>query len=146
MIQSAGVIVIDRSSSIPTVLCVRAYANWDFPKGQQDPGESLIETAIRELEEETTLALSDIRLIGLKAPSIVYGSGKKKKTATYFLADRTSQKEPFLPVSPSLGKPENDEYRWVPIHEVSSLVSDRLGSVVNYLEGWVEVYNENCKT
>jgi len=137
MIQSAGVIVIDRTGK-PTVLCVRAYSNWDFPKGQQDPGESLIETAIRELEEETTLTLSDISLIGLKAPSIVYGSGKKKKTATYFLADRTSQKEPFLPISPLLGKPENDEYRWVPIHEVSSLVSSRLGVVVDYLVGWVE--------
>ena len=81
MIQSAGVIVIDRSSNSPTVLCVRAYANWDFPKGQLDPGETHIEAAVRELEEETTLSLSDIQLVGLKAPIIAYGSGKKKKEA-----------------------------------------------------------------
>ena len=137
MIQSAGIIVIDQSKKEPTVLCVRAYANWDFPKGQVDPGETLIEAAIRELEEETTLTLSDIALIGLTAPSVTYGSGKRKKTATYFLADRTSSTVPFLPVNPELGKPENDEYRWVPIKQLGELVSKRLSPVVDYVEGWI---------
>ena len=38
MIQSAGVAIVDLNLEDPTaeatVLCVRAYANWDFPKGQ----------------------------------------------------------------------------------------------------------------
>ena len=88
MIQSAGVIVIDRAGGTPTVLCVRAYSNWDFPKGQLDEGESHVEAAIRELAEETTLTLADIKLNGLQTPSVTYGSGSKKKQATYFLADR----------------------------------------------------------
>ena len=98
MKQSAGIIVIDQdvSGNEPTVLCVRAYANWDFPKGQLDPGETHIEAAVRELEEETTLTLSDVRLIGLGTPSITYGSGKGKKTASYFLADRISKTKPFF--------------------------------------------------
>ena len=95
MIESAGVVVIDKSSEVPTVLCVRAYSNWDFPKGHLEPGETHVEAAVRELEEETTLSLQDVKLNGLKAPSITYGSGKGKKTATYFLADRTSDKRPF---------------------------------------------------
>jgi len=138
MIQSAGIIVIDNSAvgSEPTVLCVRAYSSWDFPKGQLDPGESHIEAAIRELEEETTLTLSDIKLIGLKAPPVTYGSGKRKKTATYFLADRISQSVPFLPVNPELGKPENDEYRWVSISKLRDLMPKRLNPVVDYVEGW----------
>ena len=138
MIQSAGVIVIDRSSSVPTVLCVRAYANWDFPKGQLDEGETHIEAAVRELEEETTLTLADIKLNGLKAPSVTYGTGSRKKQATYFLADRTSPKDPFLPVSPSLGKPENDEYRWVEVQNLASLMSKRLTPVVEYVVEWLE--------
>lgn len=139
MKYSAGIIVIDQDTqdSEPTVLCVRAYANWDFPKGQLDPGESYIEAAVRELEEETTLSLSDIRLVGLKTPSIVYGSGKGKKTALYFLADRTSKKDPFLPVSPELGKPENDEYRWVPASQLKELLSKRLAPIADYVVGWV---------
>ena len=137
MIQSAGVVVIDKTGDEPLVLCVRAYANWDFPKGQLDEGESHVEAAIRELEEETTLTLQDVQLVGLKAPSITYGSGKKKKEATYFLADRISSKEPFLPISPELGKPENDEYRWVPASQVGELLSSRLSPVVSYVTGWL---------
>ena len=138
MIESAGVIVIDKAGDVPTVLCVRAYANWDFPKGQLDEGESHVSAAMRELEEETTLGHSDVKLIGLVAPSVVYGSGAKKKRATYYLADRVSQKDPFLPVSPELGKPENDEYRWVPFTDVTSLMSSRLGPVVQYVVNWLE--------
>ena len=137
MIQSAGIIVVDRSSDVPSVLCVRAYSNWDFPKGHLDEGETHIEAAIRELEEETTLSLKDITLVGLKAPSVTYGSGKGKKTATYFLADRLSNKQPFLPISPELGKPENDEYRWVSIEDLPGLMPGRLMPVVDYVIEWV---------
>lgn len=141
MKQSAGIIVIDQTKKEPAVLCVRAYSNWDFPKGQLDPGETHIEAAVRELEEETTLTLSDVRLIGLTAPSVTYGSGKGKKTATYFLADRTSSAVPFLPVNPELGKPENDEYRWVPISQLGKLVAKRLSPVVNYVTEWLSDQN-----
>ena len=62
MKYSAGIIVIDRDSkgSEPTILCVRAYANWDFPKGQLDPDESYVEAAVRELEEEIGTAKAEI--------------------------------------------------------------------------------------
>ena len=137
MIESAGVVVIDKSSEVPTVLCVRAYSNWDFPKGHLEPGETHVEAAVRELEEETTLSLQDVKLNGLKAPSITYGSGKGKKTATYFLADRTSDKRPFLPVSEELGRPENDEFKWVPYTQLDSLMPARLVPVVTYVTDWL---------
>ena len=137
MIESAGVVVIDKSSEVPTVLCVRAYSNWDFPKGHLEPGETHVEAAVRELEEETTLSLQDVKLNGLKAPSVTYGSGKGKKTATYFLADRTSDKSPFLPVSEELGRPENDEFKWVPFTQLDSLMPTRLVPVVTYITDWL---------
>ena len=58
MIQSAGVVVVDWGPKEPEVLCVRAYANWDFPKGKVDPGETLQQAAVRELQEETSLEAS----------------------------------------------------------------------------------------
>ena len=48
MQQSAGFIVIDRSGAEPKALCVRAYSNWDFPKGLLDPGEDAFDAAVRE--------------------------------------------------------------------------------------------------
>ena len=92
---------------------------------------------VRELMEETSIAIgADAQLTGTKAPSITYGRGSKAKTATYFLADRMSNKEPYLPVSPELGRPENDEYRWVPISRLSNLMPPRLSPVVTYIHDW----------
>ena len=139
MVQSAGIIVVDWSKRLPSVLCVRAYANWDFPKGKVETGESLEQAAARELAEETSLVVGkDVQMTGVSAPSVTYGSGKREKTATYFIADRVSSATPFLPVSEELGKPENDEYRWVEIDDLQSLMPSRLSNVVSYLSDWIE--------
>lgn len=138
MIQSAGIIVVDWKEGTPLALCVRAYANWDFPKGKVEKGESLQQAAARELMEETSLVVgNDVALIGIRAPSITYGKGARAKTATYFLGDRTSGATPYLPVSPELGKPENDEFRWVPIDELAGLMPGRLSPVIQFLADWV---------
>ena len=135
MKQSAGIIIVDEKNAEPLVLCVRAYSNWDFPKGQVESGESLIEAAIRETEEETTLQIQkDYQLTGMLAPSITYGKGKSEKTATYFLAKKASDKSPFLPVNPELGHPENDEWKYLPISELSFTLPKRLQPVINYLQ------------
>jgi len=134
MKQSAGIIIVDESGPEKTVLCLRAYANWDFPKGELEEGEAAISAAIRETVEETTLLHgADYILVGETAPPITYGSGKAKKTATYFVAKRMSTKDPFLPVSPELGKPENDEWKWVPMTEISFLLASRFGPIINFL-------------
>jgi 8-oxo-dGTP pyrophosphatase MutT (NUDIX family) len=141
MIRSAGIIIIDNELDDydvkePHALCLRAYADWDFPKGRVEEGESLVEAAIRETEEETTLTQEDYTLSGLRADSEVYGRGDKKKTATYFIADRTSVTEPFLPVTAELGKPEHDEWQWVPVSELFDLCRPRLQPVIEYVSTW----------
>jgi len=141
MIQSAGVAIvdlnIDNPNTEPTVLCVRAYSNWDFPKGQQEEGEAIITTAIREVEEETTMVHGpDYILTGAPAGSTTYGTGARKKTSTYYIGNRMSKKDPFLPVSEELGKPENDEYRWVPLSELLTLMPSRLTAICGAVMDW----------
>ena len=135
MKYSAGTIIIDESGPEKTVLCLRVYSNWDFPKGQLEEGEAAITAAVRETLEETSLQHgADYILTGESAPSITYGSGKGKKTATFFLAKRMSDKQPFLPVNPELGKPEHDEWRWVPLTEIGFLYSSRFNPVIDFLQ------------
>ena len=129
---SAGIIVKDETVETVSYLWVSAYSNWDFPKGHVENGETLLEAALRELWEETTLSNSDIQVTGTMAPPVIYKGGKK--TAHYFLADRISNTEPFLPVNPELGHPENDEYRWMTIKEMESLMPARLLPVVQWIK------------
>jgi len=145
MIQSAGVIVVDYSNKLePRALCVRAYSSWDFPKGKVEGEESLHAAAVRELCEETSISLPDDATWDLSiddghinvmsAPPITYGKGSRAKTVTYFLASRTSKKEPSLPINESLGRPENDEWRWVEVSKLEQLMPLRLAPVVAYLK------------
>ncbi len=141
MIQSAGVAVVDLNledpTAEPTVLCVRAYSNWDFPKGRLEEGESFTGAAIREVEEETTLQHGpDYILSGQPAGSVTYGTGANKKTATYYIGQRMSKKDPFLPVSEELGKPENDEWRWVPLSGLKALMPGRLQGISERVIAW----------
>lgn len=51
---SCGTLIVNGAGQL--LLChVTGTAKWDIPKGMQDPGETPIETAIRELKEEAGL-------------------------------------------------------------------------------------------
>lgn len=55
---SCGTLVINKSRQI--LLChVTGTDLWDIPKGMQNPGESTLETAVRELREETGLMFNE---------------------------------------------------------------------------------------
>jgi hypothetical protein len=55
--RSAGVVVVRRDSGW-RLLILRAYRNWDFPKGRVEPDEAPLDAAIRETAEEA--AISDL--------------------------------------------------------------------------------------
>ena len=136
MEQSAGYAIIDNDRGC--VLCVRAYGKWDFPKGHLEEGETHRDAAIREVMEEVSLqAGTDYVDIGTAPVAVTYGKGKRQKTATYFLADSVSDTEPFCPVNPELGKPENDAWAWIPYDDLHGTMPPRLEPVVEKILGWV---------
>jgi len=59
MIVSAGVIVVRKQAGNWQYLFLRAFRNWDFPKGEMEPGESFLEAAVRETREETGITELD---------------------------------------------------------------------------------------
>lgn len=54
-VEAAGCVVWRRSAESLEVLVAHRprYDDWSFPKGKLDPGESFLEAAVREVDEET---------------------------------------------------------------------------------------------
>lgn len=123
---SAGVVVARRDNDGWRLLILRAYRNWDFPKGRMEPGETPLDAAIRETGEEA--GISDLAF-HWGEDSIETLPYRRGKVARYYLAE-TRQACITLPVSPELGRPEHDEWRWVRFDEAGRLLPARLQPVL----------------
>lgn len=126
--RSAGIVVTRRIEGETRYLLLRCYRYWDFPKGEVEAGEDLLRTACRELEEET--GLGDLTFpwgqVYTKTP--IYAKGK---VARYYLAE-SPEGDVYLPVSPELGEPEHQEFRWATYAEARSLVNERIRAVLDW--------------
>jgi 8-oxo-dGTP pyrophosphatase MutT (NUDIX family) len=125
---SAGVVVVNFHQGKLTYLLLRAYRNWDFPKGLVEAGEEPIDAARREVREETTLA--DLSFDwGLKFMDT--GPYNRGKISRYYIA-QSRETRVSLPINPALGKPEHHEACWVDCRKALELVSPRLQPVVQW--------------
>ena len=126
--RAAGAVVFRRSDKGIRLLVLRAYKNWDFPKGTIEPGEDALAAARREVEEETGLAALEYPFGDEFRETVPYANNK---VARYYLAETDAEKIE-LPVSPELGRPEHHEYRWVSFDEAEDLLPPRLAVVLEW--------------
>ena len=126
--RAAGAVIFRRSDKGIRLLVLRAYKNWDFPKGTIEPGEDALAAARREVEEETGLAALDYPFGDEFRETVPYANNK---IARYYLAQTDAEKIE-LPVSPELGRPEHHEYRWVSFDEAEDLLPPRLAVVLEW--------------
>ena len=89
IVEAAGFILFTHKKP-RRFLLMKHVDRWDLPKGHAEPGEDLLTTALRETEEETGIATTNISV----DPSFRYVleydvQGKKRgdyrKRVTYFL-------------------------------------------------------------
>jgi len=125
---SAGAVVVRREAGVWRFLLLRAYNNWDFPKGLVEPGESPLATARREVTEETALEDLVFRWGEEFIETAPYG---RNKVARYYLAE-SPRGEVRLPVSAELGRPEHHEWRWLSCRETRERISPRLKPVLTW--------------
>lgn len=126
--RAAGVVVFRRTGRGIYYLVLRAYNNWDFPKGLVEAGEDQLACAKRELKEETGLAAVDFPFNDEYKETLPYSGNK---VARYYLGE-TEEVEIELPVSKELGRPEHHEYRWVTYAEAEELLPPRLAIVLDW--------------
>src|SRR5262245_22655115 len=91
---------------------------WEFPKGGVDGQETLLQTALRELEEEAGLRADQVRLVpGFEwSESYRFTSGREAertlihKKVTYYLAESST-------VEVQLEPKEISEHAWLELEE-----------------------------
>jgi len=128
---SSGVVVVNVVRPTVHFLLLRAYKNWDFPKGLVEPGEQPIDAALREVREETTL---DNLSFDWGLGFLETGPYNKGKISRYYLA-RSSETAVRLPINPDLGMPEHHEARWLQFDQALQLVTPRLLPVLRWARG-----------
>lgn len=131
--EAFGIIpVFSTESDILFLLIQHQAGHWAFPKGHADPGESALETAKRELEEETGIRDYEVleepsfvehySFVQQSVPSSVkhYAFAKEgeliEKTVTYFVAFVNSREV-------VLQAEEVQNYAWSSFDEAINLIT-----------------------
>ena len=127
-VRAAGAVVFRRTERGVRLLVLRAYAQWDFPKGLLETGESDFDCAQREVAEETGLTDLEFPFGDAYRETLPYSGNK---VARYYLAE-TATDSVALPNSLELGHAEHDEWRWVSCDEAEELLPPRLALVLEW--------------
>jgi 8-oxo-dGTP pyrophosphatase MutT (NUDIX family) len=127
---SCGAIVLRETPEGLRVLMLRVFRHWDFPKGLMEAGEVHLQTARREVREESGIAELEFPWGEVHVDTGPYNRGK---IARYYLA-RTAQSQVELLPSPDTGRPEHSEYRWVSLVEAYRLGSPRVRLAISWAE------------
>ncbi len=88
--KSCGCIIIEKDK---VLLIQQTKGHWGFPKGHMEAGETEIETAIREVKEETNL---DVEINENKRYTMEYITDKGTyKQVVFFIAKKISGNEKY---------------------------------------------------
>ena len=116
-IAAGGVVLRGAHDDLEVVIAGReSDRTWVFPKGTPDPGETVEETAIREVREESGLDVEIIRPIG----SIDYWfavPGERVHKIVHFFLMRAQGGDT------SRHDHEYDDVRWVPVTEARRMLT-----------------------
>ena len=113
LVSSGGVVFRESSGRLETVLCGRSDpVRWSLAKGTPDPGETLEETALREVREETGLEVE----LGAPLGSIEYWFSDRDNYVRYH---KTVHFYLMSPVGGNIDQhdPEFDVVQWFDVDE-----------------------------
>lgn len=136
--HSAGGVILRTYRNVWQILLIKDRSGkWTFPKGKMERGETALQTAIREINEE--VALTNLLL---KAPlgsvSYVYKrNGVVEKTVDYFLFQK------MMPQKIVLQKEEGiHASRWVSISDAIHIIGykETYTSILNNIEHLVQTF------
>lgn len=117
-LTAAGGVLWRDAADGPEVLLVHRpdYDDWSLPKGKPEKGENPLQTAAREVAEETGLSFA----IGPRLGRVVYELGERKKIVHYWSMrlECTCTRDPR-----AMDAEEVDEFAWLPVAKAKQVVS-----------------------
>ena len=114
---AGGVVVRGAGDGLEVVLAGRdSDRTWVFPKGTPDKGESIEQTALREVREESGLEVDIVRPIGVIDYWFAVPGERVHKFVHFFLMTAHGG-------DVSRHDHEYDDVRWVPVSEARRLLT-----------------------
>lgn len=125
-LRAAGLIIFRRKSftePLEYLLLQTSYGkhHWTPPKGHVDPGESDMQTALRETEEESGLKKSSLDIMEHIQKTLNYEVRGKPKTVIYWPAE---VKDYNVAVQLS---DEHQDFKWLSLNKACDLLHDTTG-------------------
>ena len=109
IIAAGAVVTRSGASETEFLLVYREFRDdWTFPKGKVDPGEHLLTAAVREVREETGMAVE----LGVPLPTQTYEVEGRVKDSHYWVAKRLAGE--FVP------NDEVTEITWLPLAQAKA--------------------------
>jgi len=137
---SAGVLVYRENENVKFLLLHYPAGHWDFPKGHIEEGESMEETALRELREETGIRKDEIELENDFRETIDYiyrTRGELSHKKVIFFLGETEKEDVKI-------SREHQGYIWLPFKKAKQKVTFR--NARKLLEKSKEFLDEDVKT
>ena len=135
--KSCGAIVYRKSHGNIEILLIRHInsGHWSFPKGHVEAGETEVETAIREIREETSI---DVIVDSTFRETVSYSPKRDtQKVVVYFLA--LARNYDFVPQEEEIA-----EIRWVDIvHATNLLTYENDKTIVNKARAAIKLNNHS---
>lgn len=112
LIRAAGAVLWRPGPRGPEILLIHRdrYDDWSLPKGKRERGEQLLLTAVREVEEETSLRT----VLGPRLRSVFYHYRGLPKRVDYWAASADGEAKPSHEV---------DAIDWVPLADAKDRLS-----------------------
>jgi ADP-ribose pyrophosphatase YjhB (NUDIX family) len=116
-VSAGGIVYRFGDAGLEVALCGRdSDGIWGLPKGTPDKGESLEETAVREVTEETGLEVRIVGEVGVVEYWFVREGVRYHKWVHHYLMEATGG-------DPSLHDQEYDRVEWFPVEAALQTLS-----------------------
>jgi 8-oxo-dGTP pyrophosphatase MutT (NUDIX family) len=115
------------------------WNSWSIPKGLKDEGEEPFVAAVRELYEETGVAIEKLHVLKKHTlPAVNYRKQKKLLESFLIITDSDLENFPFVCITHTKkGIPEVDRWKWIAPEMIVTLLHESQAANYEQIKGLI---------